>query len=898
MMWSPMLTIVLVLSCLLVGACGSQAQPLPEFDFTQPGVVGEWHATHDVAALAESPEGMVISITGGDPYITGPARDYPAGQPLWLQVRLKADQSGTGQIFYFANGASEENSVRFPVPAGRWHEVRLPLPPLGPGYRLRLDPPGIEGRCVVAALSFAPRVLYQAPRWPKPQAPTLGRGALRLSARDLELRHQPDRLGAFALTVKGTRMAVGWSRPQIGYLEQARPRWLDLRAARATVRQSAGAIVAQASIRDGDGATWRITQRFSPARLPGALDVETRVEVDRQRSVLFLPMVVLFPGVGSFGAKREQGVFAGLEYLDAPDTSSSEADIIGPGSKRQVPDSLKITFPLMAMQAQGRYVGLTWEMDEQFSALYDTPDRLFGSGGHVMGILYPGSDGTNREEGQLLPYDGGEMTPGQPITLRATILGGEGESIVPAVQQYVALRGLLPVPPTGLDKQAYVRLAGGGWIDSQIREGDHYRHAFWPGITSFPPGPAADAPLFMEWLAQQSVDATLAERLRRAATEARSQVTPRDYDAAGVSHVRYPAQALAWGGVADNLARVREGGHNTLRQFEPDGTLLYRKRPDAPDFGSTHFAPDANGLTSQAVVSVLQAAVYCGDAALIQEGLRLLRALDKFRNTVPRGAQTWECPLHTPDILASANLVRAYTLGYELTGDRHFLEQARYWAWTGLPFVYLVNPTGQAIGPYATIAVFGATHWKAPNWMGMPVQWCGLVYADALYRLARYDESANWKQVADGITASGIQHSWDATDPALQGLLPDSVNLRPQTRNPVAINPGTVQANAIRLYGGPEIYDYHISRPNDVVVHAPGALAEVQETPGNLSFRVRGWTDQPYHVLVVGLKGAPTVRLDGKETPLTEPHQFLAAEGQLILRVEGSPTIALTLAGR
>ena len=51
-------------------------------------------------------------------------------------------------------------------------------------------------------------------------------------------------------------------------------------------------------------------------------------------------------------------------------------------------------------------------------------------------------------------------------------------------------------------------------------------------------------------------------------------------------------------------------------------------------------------------------------------------------------------------------------------------------------------------------------------------------------------------------------------------------------------------------------------------------------------------------MLVVGLKGAPTVSLDGKETPLTEPHQFLAAEGQLILRVEGSPTIALTLAGR
>ena len=37
-----------------------------------------------------------------------------------------------------------------------------------------------------------------------------------------------------------------------------------------------------------------------------------------------------------------------------------------------------------------------------------------------------------------------------------------------------------------------------------------------------------------------------------------------------------------------------------------------------------------------------------------------------------------------------------------------YLDQAKYWAWTGVPFVYLVNPTGQSTGPYATIAVLGA----------------------------------------------------------------------------------------------------------------------------------------------------------------------------------------------
>lgn len=52
----------------------------------------------------------------------------------------------------------------------------------------------------------------------------------------------------------------------------------------------------------------------------------------------------------------------------------------------------------------------------------------------------------------------------------------------------------------------------------------------------------------------------------------------------------------------------------------------------------------------------------------------------------PSLRRTTIIPLHTPDILASAHLVRAFTLGYELTGDRAFLEQAVEWEWTGVPF--------------------------------------------------------------------------------------------------------------------------------------------------------------------------------------------------------------------
>ena len=62
--------------------------------------------------------------------------------------------------------------------------------------------------------------------------------------------------------------------------------------------------------------------------------------------------------------------------------------------------------------------------------------------------------------------------------------------------------------------------------------------------------------------------------------------------------------------------------------------------------------------------------------------------------------------------------------------NQNILARARHGPSPAFPFVYQwsVRPTMA----YATIAVFGATGWRAPNWMGLPVQWCGYDYAYAL----------------------------------------------------------------------------------------------------------------------------------------------------------------------
>jgi hypothetical protein len=178
--------------------------------------------------------------------------------------------------------------------------------------------------------------------------------------------------------------------------------------------------------------------------------------------------------------------------------------------------------------------------------------------------------------------------------------------------------------------------------------------------------------------------------------------------------------------------------------------------------------------------------------------------------------------------------------------------------------------------------------------MGLPVQWCGLVYADALYRLVRHDPKGPWKQLADGITLSGIQQSWPPEDRDQQGLLPDSFVLRPQTRNGPAINPATVEACATHLFNQPA-YDFWSFRKNSLRVHAPGEIKLAKESAGHVSFDVESWVKAHYYVLVNGLAKRPRVALDGQPLNLSGANQFLEKEGWLILELKGKARVEIML---
>jgi hypothetical protein len=893
------------LSC----AAAAQAQPttspaaLPAFDFRRAAAVAEWGELHDVVRLEATAEGMAVHLAGDDPYFSGPPRDYPPGVPLRMTIRLRPSAGGSLQVFYSGQGqaTSEERSVRVPVRRGAWQERAVFLPPLGPGFRLRLDPPGSRGACLIDWIRFEPKLDVAAPDWPKPAIPSPTADAPAVRSGPLTLRQHPGQLGGFTVQVGDRLVAAGHDRPMIGYLDPARTvRWLDvanLAKVATKLDPATKTLAVEAQFQDPGGARWRLAQSFRPDA-DGVIAVTASCSADAPRAVVFLPLVLVLPGHGSFGTLKGQGLFAGIEALEN-EPSSSTADLDEKaGALRKVPDSARITFPLMAVQAHGDYVGLIWDPAPEVAALFDSPDRTFGGAGHVLGLIAPGANGANRRNGELFPVEPLELTPGRAVEARAQIVGGRGESVLPAVRQYVAIKGLPPRPPVP-SLQDYIRLAAAGWLDSPIRSGHRFRHAVGG---SFPPQPAADVAWMMHQLATLCEDESLARRLRQEASAAAAEVPPEQRLHAAVGHVRYPLAPLvlskdfseSFDQMMTNLDQARGLAQALSRRFEPDGSVRYRAPAGEVDYGRTHFADEASGLTAEPVARLLEAAVFAGDRMLAEEGLRLLRILNRrFPPGVPRGAQTWEIPLHTPDILGAAYLVKAFALGYELTGERELLEAAREWAWSGVPFVYLIHPTDAqgpgAVGPLATIPVLGATNWSAPNWIGLPVQWCGLVYADALFDLARHHPAGPWKALAEGIAASGIAQTYPIEHPH-HGLLPDSFNLGEQARNPADINPGTLQPLALRLLAGEGgmAYSFRALRNSGLWIHAAGSVEVGEDRAGLASFTIRPWSRHSYAV-VHGLRpGARVSVSDGYcSSGMEAMKRLLPDRGTLVLELQG-----------
>ncbi len=878
--------------CALIGATGSAfAGEVMLFDFRE-GDHG-WSGNPRVENFRATPEGIAFESVGEDPWVEGPTPDnLPTGERLRLTIRMRSTGDHSGEVFYGEVFEAGKSSTFTVLPDGEWHEYAVTLPPLEEGARLRVDPAFGEGEFVIQWIKAQPLTPVGDIPLPQPRPVEIPDDRYRVASNGVAFHHDGQHWNGFAVYVNGQRMADGFICDRIGYVLDGDLSFVELDEAQVTVRDTGAGLTIAVTLTDPDGATWTLRRIARPNKHGGAIDVETRIHVDADRDVAHLPWLTLFPGLATFGESKTQAILPGVEYL-ADEPSSSEADLEGEQAIRRIVEDYKLTLPMMSIVAEDRYVGLTWDRREHPAPVFDSPDRMHNSGAHLMALWRPGV-GTKREENAVAPHSPMRVEANNELAFSTTIFGGEGKSVVPAVQHYVRLTGgLPPLPELDGGSPHMVRLLSAGWLDSRAHEDGYWRHAYWPG---FGAQPAADAPAFMLWLARYA-DAELAQRLRDGARRGRERLPQTDPLARSVGHVNRPVPALVFGNdnaqLDEFLERRLAQARNLLEQFHDEGLRRYVAPEEGPDYGRTHFADHANGHGAIPLETILQTAVFTGDAELAERGLAILdKQASHYAQTVPRGSQTWEIALHTPDILASGRMVRVYVLGYQLTGDKAYLDQARYWAWTGVPFVYLDPPTDGPTGLYASIAVLGATHWVTPNWIGLPVQWCGLVYRSAIQELAFVDaeEGPFWDKLARGITASGLQQTFPLDDDERQGLLPDFFHLDAQRPDGPPISSGTVQAHVAELYGKTPWFRTKRMEDSGIVVHAPGALSSGRVEGDLVSVRVDGWPEEPYLVRLTGVEAVPARVMWNDEDA---GFHYEAERNAMTVTVEGAGTLAV-----
>ncbi len=477
-----------------------------------------------------------------------------------------------------------------------------------------------------------------------------------------------------------------------------------------------------------DRANWQGEMRFEPDG--EGIKVSWRLSCDRPKEVLFVHAPLLFVGDHAFGTQKEMALLPGVYWL-MPDERVDDARHSDPPHHLHiVPHPYKLTQPLMVIAHKKAFVGLMWD------------------------ALQGWSEG--QEEGTICP---------QPIFAVPNILAHQDNQtlglMVPNVPQWVRENTTAAQTPFHLPAGKALQLTAWliGGLGSILDAYDAYFAKF--PLPPVPERPYSDAETF-----KRSKVGMRSDRYGRLL--AGIQTLERQV----IEDAKTQREDGSWGFVLD-----RGWTLEMLRRFAPHRPLDdYGKEGDTT-VGTCTF-------TLRRAVALLRYARMIGSTKAMELGMKAIKFIDK--NFVrPEGAQTWEIPLHCPDVLAAANAIHAYLEAWQITGDQYWLERAVYWAKTGLPFIYLWNPPDRpTMMRYASTPVFGTTFFTLSCWIGKPVQWCGLDYAYALLKLSNALRQSQlpspqspefWRHIAEGITVCGIQHQAAVNHP--DGNYPDAVEL-------------------------------------------------------------------------------------------------------------------------
>ena len=565
---------------------------------------------------------------------------------------------------------------------------------------------------------------------------------------------------------------------------------------------------------------WPVRIRLSAPRGTARLGFEYELTARKDAAILSFTGPTVSAGDRAFGVRKDFALFPGLEYLEGDEISSSTRDLAAPLNDRRAPAVHKIATPLMAVQGDEGLIGLLWDANQEWASGRKHPTARFvapaydsGREGVHLSLRAP-SVGDFLEENSLRSIRSYEMKADETLRLEGHIVldhrfrydenplvqgSKKGGLVLQAMRHWFEVYGP-PEPseqPRTWDEER--ALCRRGYFESTWNEdppGWSHCHGWAPGLFV-----GHTLPLLLDIQAgvEDSVAGEIERRVSKVVKAALEKHGKDALQSPAGCHIVLGEPPFRLGYLSESLIETKRQAKGLLDSRE-EGLWVWRAGSEkhaslGRDGGHTLGQAARNALT------VLRAARFTGDPELRERGLAALRQFDLHE--VPRGGQMWECPMDQPDILPAGYAVRAYCEAFRMTGEERFLDKARYWAWTGLPFLYFWDLEGYPTMRYNTIAVIGST-FHTHSWIGLPVVWCGLVYAYGLQDLAEFDSNFEWKKIAQGITNSAMHQQY--TEGASVGCFPDSWNMVKNTPNPADIGPEDIFMNELRLRGvSPEI---------------------------------------------------------------------------------------------
>ena len=631
---------------------------------------------------------------------------------------------------------------------------------------------------------------------------------------------------------------------------------------------------------DLDGVEWRFSARFQLDEHSNQIQVDYRLESGQARQALNWQGPGLLAGEGSYGAAKEEALFAGLEYLLDDEPSSDTRFAAEKFARRSVPHPYKITIPLMAISHAGQVTGMMWDPNQDWhsawrhpAALFSSPNQITpGANNHYMALLAPAVEPRWRNDGELEAHTPCGVGPNSPFTLSARLFAYPEGGLHSALRGWVETYGLPPIPDPGHTYDQNVEMIVRSFLDvvwDESAEG-------WRHTLSDPWGPRFEPNLstllwrYGRWSeGDPLLQARARDQVQRAVRSAQKK------NPLSAPHLDL---ALTFGDLLTALDAAAETCSAAIAEQLPDGSWPWK--PADVQGGNLKTAErlalmgkdgdSATGFTATKARPVLLYALATGDLQAVDSLKRAVAWCNRQRR--PEGAQAWELHLHVPDVLAAPYLIYINLGMYHLTHDPTYLHAAQRWAWTGLPFTYLWNGYYRPVMRYGTVPVFGVTFHDIQSWFGVIVQWNGLVYAEALSRLARVaptDGPIDWRVLSEGITRHGMQEQ--ITYGPHYGMYPDAFSpVRGDEEYTWWLNPQLIGLNSFPLAGLQALPDTSIlpgPQGKDLHITSGAAITQATWVGSDLRLMLTDQASQSSYTLLAGCGQPKAVICEGQTLP-------------------------------